>query len=155
MSGPGARTFGRFLAERAKAAGVAYGGGGGGGGRGSGGSSGGGGSPLPPGLGRILGGSGAIVALVAGGLAINASLFNGGFLVHSLPPSAQLFVTCKADEFEILHFDAHSRRWSQSYQVLEVIWCEEGWWVCLALYLRPFSLLILTSVSSNDCRNLT
>lgn len=84
MSGPGARTFGRFLAERAKAAGVAYGGGGGGG-RGSGGSSGGGGSPLPPGLGRILGGSGAIVALVAGGLAINASLFNGAFLyTHSL-----------------------------------------------------------------------
>ncbi|KAK9900480.1 hypothetical protein P389DRAFT_13186 [Cystobasidium minutum MCA 4210] len=59
MSGSGARTFGRVLAERARAAGIAYGGG-----------------PLPPNLGRILGGSGAIVALVAGGLVINASLFN-------------------------------------------------------------------------------
>lgn len=73
MSGPGARTLGRLLAERARAAGVAYGGGGRGGSSGSGGA----GGPLPPNLGRILGGSGAIVALVAGGLVINASLFNG------------------------------------------------------------------------------
>jgi prohibitin 2 len=71
MSGPAARSFGRLLAERAKAAGVAYGGG-----RpsGSGGSGGGGG---PPNLGKIVGGSGAAIALVIGGLAINSALFNG------------------------------------------------------------------------------
>lgn len=74
MSSSQARTLGKLLAERARAAGVAYGGGRGGGG-GSGGP--GSGGPLPPNLGRILGGSGAVVALIAGGLAINASLFNG------------------------------------------------------------------------------
>jgi prohibitin 2 len=71
MSGAGARTLGRLLAERARAAGVAYGGGG----RGGGANGGPGG--VPPNLGRILGGSGAIVALVVGGLVVNASLFNG------------------------------------------------------------------------------
>lgn len=78
MSGAGARTLGKLLAERARAAGVAYGGGGRGGSGGSG-----QGGPLPPNLGRILGGSGAIVALVAGGLVLNASLFNGArFSLH-------------------------------------------------------------------------
>lgn len=44
----------------------------------TGGSSGGGsGGPTPPNLGAILGGTGGIVLLAAGGLAINASLFNG------------------------------------------------------------------------------
>lgn len=73
MSGPAARSFGRLLAERAKAAGVAYGGG-----RPSGsGGSGGGGSGGPPNLGKIVGGSGAAIALVVGGLALNSALFNG------------------------------------------------------------------------------
>lgn len=71
MSGPAARSFGRLLAERAKAAGVAYGGGRPGGSGGSGGSGG------PPNLGKIVGGSGAAIALVVGGLAINSALFNG------------------------------------------------------------------------------
>lgn len=71
MSGQSARTLGRLLAERAKAAGAAYGGGGGGGGR-----PGGAGGGAPPNLGKIIGGSGAAIALVVGGLVINSALFN-------------------------------------------------------------------------------
>ncbi|KAL7004063.1 Prohibitin-2, subunit of the prohibitin complex (Phb1p-Phb2p) [Cystobasidiomycetes sp. EMM_F5] len=70
MTSSAGRTFGRILAERARAAGVAYGGGK----PGSGGSSG-GGNGGPP-VGRILGGGGVIAALLGGGLLLNASLFN-------------------------------------------------------------------------------
>lgn len=48
---------------------------------GGGGSSSGGGGGGPPNLGAILGGTGGIVLLAAGGLAINASLFNGQSLL--------------------------------------------------------------------------
>ena len=60
------------MAERARAAGVAYGRGGPAGGSGGPGEGGG-----PPNLGRIIGGSGAAIALVVGGLALNSALFNG------------------------------------------------------------------------------
>lgn len=72
MSSQVSRLFGRFLADRARAAGLAYGrpsGGGSSGGPGEGGG--------PPNLGRIVGGSGAAIALVLGGLALNSALFNG------------------------------------------------------------------------------
>lgn len=73
MSNQAARQFGRFFAERAKSMQAAYGkpGGSGSGGPSSGGSGG------PPNLGRILGGSGAAIALVVGGLTLNSALFNG------------------------------------------------------------------------------
>ena len=41
--------------------------------------SGGGGSPLPGGRRGFFAGSGLLIALVGGGLALNSSLFNGGF----------------------------------------------------------------------------
>ncbi|CAD6572249.1 MAG: Prohibitin-2, subunit of the prohibitin complex (Phb1p-Phb2p) [Cyphobasidiales sp. Tagirdzhanova-0007] len=71
MSSQASRAFGRFMAERARAAGVAYGRGGPAGGSGGPGEGGG-----PPNLGRIIGGSGAAIALVVGGLALNSALFN-------------------------------------------------------------------------------
>jgi len=92
MTSSAGRTIGRLIAERARAAGIAYGGGGpGGSSGGSGGSSGGGPSG---GFGRILGGSGAILALVGGGLALNAALFNG-------MPASAFWMICdmaRADE---------------------------------------------------------
>lgn len=88
------RTFGRLLAERAKQAGVAYGK--------SGGSSSGGSGP--PQLGRILGGGGAIIALVVGGLTLNASLFNGesahrqaAFMRRRRKKTSKIFSHCDAD----------------------------------------------------------
>jgi prohibitin 2 len=42
-------------------------------------SSGGGGGPLPKGTKGFFAGSGLLIALVGGGLALNASLFNGAF----------------------------------------------------------------------------
>merc|ERR1712093_89399 len=67
-----ARTLGRLLAERARQASASYARGGGGGGS----SSGGGGQGGPPNLGKIIGGSGAFVALVIGGITFRNCLFN-------------------------------------------------------------------------------
>ena len=91
MSGQSARTLGRLLAERAKAAGAAYGGGGGGGGR-----PGGAGGGAPPNLGRIIGGSGAAIALVVGGLVINSALFNGGCCVSGVDAGAAVDASSSA-----------------------------------------------------------
>merc|ERR1712093_636942 len=66
------RTLGRLLAERARQASASYARGGGGGGS----SSGGGGQGGPPNLGKIIGGSGAFVVLVIGGITFRNCLFN-------------------------------------------------------------------------------
>ena len=152
MSGQSARTLGRLLAERAKAAGAAYGGGGGGGGGRPGGAGG-----APPNLGKIIGGSGAAIALVVGGLVINSALFNGGCCVFGAGAGAGAAVDGSsfarvlgcADASEALDSTRRAAwqvtvrtvltmmrnrpcvlvrsRWrSPSHQVLEDLRCQEG-----------------------------
>ncbi|GAA99096.1 hypothetical protein E5Q_05785 [Mixia osmundae IAM 14324] len=68
MNAAQAKTFGRILAQRARAAYAPSGGGGP--------SSGGSGKPNGPGLGAILGGGGGLILLAVGGVVINSALFN-------------------------------------------------------------------------------
>ena len=97
MSQSQARSFGRILSQRLRAAGLAGGPGGGFPGGSGGGSSGGG-----PELGRALGASGGMILLIAGGYAVSASLYNGAHIIL-------------ASRFCLN--SVHSRWWSPSDQI--------------------------------------